>query len=61
MSEVIRKAQRAICHYADDAEEAGLFLRMLGLHPDDPVDENRPVHTPQNLNRLSGSGRGGWE
>lgn len=27
----IDRARKAVCHFADDAKEAELFLRMLGL------------------------------
>jgi hypothetical protein len=43
-------AQITVCHYAADAAEAELFMRMLGIHPDQDEDDLAGPHTPPVLN-----------
>lgn len=36
-------ARKTVCSQAENAEDAAMLLRMLGLHPNEPVDSGLPV------------------
>ena len=36
-------ARKTVCGMAIDADDAAMLLRMLGLHPNEPVDSGLPV------------------
>ena len=37
------KARKAVCSNAIDSQDADTLLRMLGLHPSEPVEDLIPV------------------
>lgn len=36
-------ARKTVCSMAIDGDDAAMLLRMLGLHPNEPVDSGLPV------------------
>ena len=45
-------ARKTVCGMAIDSEDAAMLLRMLGLHPNEPVDNGLPV-SMESLGRVS--------
>ena len=47
--EMKKAAQRTICRFADDAAEALMFMKMLGVDPQALKETEMPVRDPVRL------------